>query len=61
MSNKTYECTEVDMFEVCQNWEIVENNEVLPPLSQAEQTQLTIAIISVMALVWLFKMLKRAI
>ncbi len=55
-----YECVELDGIGQCVNWQIVEN-EVTPPLDQSEQNQLLMAVLSVMVLVWLFKMLKRAI
>lgn len=55
-----YECVELDGIGQCINWQIVEN-EVSPPLDQHEQNQLLMAVLSVMVLVWLFKMLKRAI
>lgn len=55
-----YECVELDTVGQCVNWQIVEN-EVTPPLDQSEQNQLLMAVLSVMVLVWLFKMLKRAI
>ena len=55
-----YECVKLDTVGQCVNWQIVEN-EVTPPLDQSEQNQLLMAVLSVMVLVWLFKMLKRAI
>jgi hypothetical protein len=55
-----YECVELDTVGQCINWQIVEN-EVTPPLDQSEQNELLMAVLSVMVLVWLFKMLKRAI
>ena len=55
-----YECVELDTVGQCVNWQIVEN-EVTPPLDQSEQNQLLMAVLSVMVLVWFFKMLKRAI
>ena len=55
-----YECVELDTVGQCVNWQIVEN-EVSPPLDQSEQNELLMAVLSVMVLVWLFKMLKRAI
>ena len=55
-----YECVELDGIGQCVKWQIVEN-EVIPPLDQSEQNQLLMAVLSVMVLVWLFKMLKRAI
>lgn len=55
-----YECVELDGIGQCVNWQIVEN-EVTPPLDQSEQNDLLMAVLSVMVLVWLFKMLKRAI
>lgn len=64
MNNPTqqavYECVKLDTVGQCVNWQIVEN-EVTPPLDQSEQNQLLMAVLSVMVLVWLFKMLKRAI
>ena len=57
----TYECVELDSVGQCLTWQIVEQNEVSPPLNDAEQNQLLLAVLSVMVLVWLFKMLKRAI
>ena len=59
MSNLTYECTNLDTVGVCNTWQVV--NEDMPTLDQSEQNQLLLAILSVMVLVWLFKMLKRAI
>ena len=55
-----YECVELDGIGQCVNWQIVEN-ETTPALDQSEQNQLLMAVLSVMVLVWLFKMLKRAI
>ena len=55
-----YECVELDGIGQCVKWQIVEN-EVTPPLDQSEQNLLLMAVLSVMVLVWLFKMLKRAI
>lgn len=55
-----YECVELDTVGQCVNWQIVEN-EVSPPLDQSEQNELLMAVLSIMVLVWLFKMLKRAI
>ena len=55
-----YECVELDGIGQCVNWQIVEN-EVTPPLDQSEQNLLLMAVLSVMVLVWFFKMLKRAI
>lgn len=55
-----YECVELDTVGQCVNWQIVEN-EVSPPLDQSEQNLLLMAVLSVMVLVWFFKMLKRAI
>ena len=64
MNNPTqqavYECVELDTVGQCVNWQIVEN-EVTPPLDQSEQNLLLMAVLSVMVLVWFFKMLKRAI
>jgi len=56
-----YECVELDDVGQCLTWEVVEQNEVSPPLDQSEQNELLMAVLSVMVLVWLFKMLKRAI
>lgn len=56
----TYECLELNEVGQCINWQVVENNEVSPPLDQSEQGQLLLAILSVMVLVWSFKMLKKA-
>ena len=55
-----YECVELDGIGQCVKWQIVEN-EVTPPLDQSEQNLLLMAVLSVMVLVWFFKMLKRAI
>lgn len=55
-----YECVELDGIGQCVSWQIVED-EVTPPLDQSEQNDLLMAVLSVMVLVWLFKMLKRAI
>ena len=56
-----YECTSLDSAGECQSWQQVPpDNEFLPTLTQAEQSQLTIAILSVMGFVWLIKQLKRA-
>ena len=64
MNNPTqqavYECVKLDTVGQCINWQVVEN-EVTPPLDQSEQNQLLMAVLSVMVLVWFFKMLKRAI
>lgn len=56
-----YECVELDTVGQCINWQVVPQNEVSPPLDQSEQNQLLMAVLSVMVLVWLFKMFKRAI
>ena len=56
-----YECVELDEVGQCLTWQVVEQNEVSPPLDDAEQNELLLAILSVMVLVWLFKMLKKAI
>ena len=65
MNNPTqqavYECVELDGIGQCIKWQVVPQNEVSPPLDQSEQNQLLMAVLSVMVLVWLFKMLKRAI
>lgn len=58
---QTYECTNLDSFGDCDTWQLVVENESIPTLDQSEQSQLLIAILSVMVIVWLFKMLKRAI
>lgn len=60
-TNQTYECTSLDAVGQCQTWQVVEENEVLPPLDQDEQGMITNSILSIMVLVWLFKMLKKAI
>lgn len=60
-TNQTYECTSLDAVGQCQTWQVVEENEVLPPLDQNEQGMITNSILSIMVLVWLFKMLKKAI
>lgn len=54
-----YECVGLDEVGQCVNWQIVEN-EVSPPLEPSEQNDLLLAVLSVMVLVWFFKMLKRA-
>lgn len=60
-TNQTYECTSLDAVGQCQTWQVVEQNEVLPPLDQTEQGMITNSILGIMVLVWLFKMLKKAI
>lgn len=59
--NQTYECTALDEVGQCQTWQVVEENEAQPPLDQNEQGMITNSILSIMVLVWLFKMLKKAI
>lgn len=54
-----YECTKLTEFGTCDTWEIA--NESMPTLDQTEQTQLMMAVLGIMVIVWLFKMLKRAI
>ena len=61
MSNQTYECTGLDEVGQCQTWQVVEENEVSPPLDQTEQNQVMMSVLGIMVLVWLFKMLKKAI
>ena len=56
-----YECVELDGIGQCVNWQVVPQDEISPTLDQSEQNQLLMAVLSVMVLVWLFKMLKRAI
>ena len=56
-----YECIELDSVGQCVNWQVVPENETTPALDQSEQNQLLLAVLSVMVIVWLFKMLKRAI
>ena len=56
-----YECVELDTVGQCINWQVVPQDEISPTLDQSEQNQLLMAVLSVMVLVWLFKMLKRAI
>lgn len=62
-SSPVYECVELSEFGQCVTWQVVEQeqNEVSPPLDQSDQSQLLLAVLSVMVLVWFFKMLKRAI
>lgn len=60
-SNQTYECTSLDAVGQCQTWQVIEQNEVLPPLDQTEQNQIMMSVLGIMVLVWLFKMLKKAI
>jgi hypothetical protein len=43
----------------CDTWQLVD--ESMPALDQTEQTQLMMAVLGIMVIVWLFKMLKRAI
>lgn len=57
---QTYECIAVDNTGVCTTWQVVQPDDDLP-LTKSEQNQLTLAILSVMVLVWLFKQLKRAL
>lgn len=59
--NQTYECTALDEVGQCQTWQVVEENEAQPPLDQNEQGMITTSILGIMVLVWLFKMLKKAI
>lgn len=59
-SQAVYECVGLNEVGQCIDWQIVEN-EVTPSLDQSEQNELLMAVLSVMVLVWLFKMLKRAI
>lgn len=59
--NQTYECTALDEVGQCQTWQVVEENEAQPPLDQNEQGMITNSILGIMVLVWLFKMLKKAI
>ncbi len=56
-----YECVELDGIGQCVKWQVVPQDEISPTLDQSEQNQLLMAVLSVMVLVWLFKMLKRAI
>lgn len=57
----TYECTSLDSAGECQSWQQVQpDDEFLPTLTDAEQAQLTLAILSVMVFVWAIKQLKRA-
>lgn len=60
MPTQTYECTELDLQGQCITWQVVEQNEVIPPLDQTEQNTLMLSILSIMVLVWSFKMLKKA-
>ena len=60
-ASPVYECVELSELGQCVTWQVVEQNEVTPPLDQSEQNLLLMAVLSVMVLVWLFKMLKRAI
>lgn len=57
----TYECVELNEVGQCTTWQTVEQNEAMPALDQTEQNALLIAVLSIMVIVWLFKMLKRAI
>lgn len=59
MSNQVYECVQLSPEGTCESWQVVD--ELTPALDQSEQSQLLIAILSVMVTVWLFKMLKRAL
>ena len=58
---QTYECTNLDAMGDCDTWQVVAQNESMPTLDQSEQNQLLLSVLSVMVIVWLFKMLKRAI
>ena len=61
MPTQTYECTALDANGQCQTWQVVpEENEASPPLDQTEQNQITMSVLGIMVLVWLFKMLKKA-
>ncbi len=60
MPTQTYECTELDLQGQCINWQVVEQNEVMPPLDQSQQSDITLSILGIMVLVWSFKMLKKA-
>lgn len=61
-ASPVYECVELSELGQCVTWQVVEEqNEVSPPLDQSEQNELLLAVLSIMVLVWLFKMLKRAI
>ena len=40
--NQTYECTSLDAVGQCQTWQVVEENEAIPPLDQTEQNQIMI-------------------
>lgn len=60
-AQQVYECIELGEVGQCLTWQVVEQNEVTPPLDQTEQNQLLLSVLSIMVLVWLFKMLKRAI
>lgn len=60
MPIQTYECIELDLQSQCITWQVVEQNEVIPPLDQTEQNTLMLSILSIMVLVWSFKMLKKA-
>lgn len=59
--NQTYECTALDEVGQCQTWQVVEENEAQPPLDQTEQNQIMMSVLGIMVIVWLFKMLKKAI
>lgn len=54
-----YECTKLTEMGTCDTWQVVD--EPMPTLDQTEQTQLMTAVLGIMVIVWLFKMLKRAI
>jgi hypothetical protein len=54
-----YECIKLTAMGTCDTWQLVD--ESMPALDQTEQTQLMMAVLGIMVIVWLFKMLKRAI
>lgn len=60
-ASQVYECVGLNALGECESWQLVNSEQTLPKLDETEQGQILLSILSVMVLVWLFKMLKKAL
>lgn len=60
---QTYECVEIDVItKKCTNWQLVDSSiPKAPPLTQDDVNQLTFAILSFMAVVYVYYQIKQTV
>lgn len=55
---QVYECTKLDSLNQCSNWELTSKLEIL---TQSERVELVTALVSMMIIVFTYRMLRRAL